>query len=382
MNAHGRQARGRGDGTISERKDGRFEIRIKDPITGRRRSAYAKTLAEARRKLREMMRRKETGEPVVDASVTVGEFARTWLRDTAGRRRAESTVREYSRRLDRFVLPTLKDKRLSEVSPLDVETMLDAAADSGLSRSSLQGIKNALSAMLSDAVRGRQLRINVASSARLPEVAATTTKAHATMEEVGQLLDAADGSEMGDLLVLLTYTGCRIGEALGAKWTDIDLESGRWILSRTTTLNLAGQVVVGERTKTGEARLVNLQPPAAEALRSQRARVASARLKAGQLWKDNDLVFPTSIGTPTDARNLRKDLTTLAKESGYRHSFHELRHVFATIAASEVSMSALSKVLGHRRLATTSDLYSHLYAPDAARATAAVARALGAKEGN
>ncbi len=49
-------------------------------------------------------------------------------------------------------------------------------------------------------------------------------------------------------------------------------------------------------------------------------------------------------------------LREIAEKAGYRHSFHELRHVFATIAASEVSMASLSKILGHRRLATTSDL--------------------------
>lgn len=377
MSTPGRQVRGRGDGTISQRKDGRFEIRIKDPVTGQRRSAYAKSLVEARRKLREMVKRKEEGETVIDAGVSVGQFAHAWIRDTAGMRRRESTVREYARRLDRFVLPILGDKRLGEVSPLDVERVLDSAGATGLSRSSLQGIKNALSAMLSDAVRGRQLRVNVAASARLPERPVKPTRAHATVQEVGSLLRVAEGSEMGDLLVLLTYTGCRIGEALGAKWSDLDLERGHWMLSRTTTVNLAGQVVVGDRTKTGEARVVNLQPPALNALRAQRARVAGAKLKAGRLWQDNDLVFPTSIGTPTDARNLRKELAVYAKESGYRHSFHELRHVFATIAASEVNMSALSKVLGHRRLATTSDLYAHLYEPDATRAAAAVARVLG-----
>ena len=39
-------------------------------------------------------------------------------------------------------------------------------------------------------------------------------------------------------------------------------------------------------------------------------------------------------------------------------------------------MASLSKVLGHRRLATTSDLYAHLYDPDAVKATKAISDAL------
>lgn len=76
------------------------------------------------------------------------------------------------------------------------------------------------------------------------------------------------------------------------------------------------------------------------------------RLKAGALWQDHDLVFPSVVGTPQDSRNLREELKLIAERAGYRHSFHELRHVFATIAASEVSMASLSKILGHRRPVT------------------------------
>ena len=202
-------------------------------------------------------------------------------------------------------------------------------------------------------------------------------KDRATLDEVVALLQAASGSDLDNLLTLLVFTGCRIGEALGAQWSDFDLDAGRWRLSRTTTLNLDGQVILGDRTKTGEARLVHLQSEAVTALRAQSARVAAQRLKVGALWQDHDLVFPTGVGTPQDSRNLRKDLREIASRAGYRHSFHELRHVFATIAASEVSMASLSKILGHRRMATTSDLYAHLYAPDAVKATEAVSNVFG-----
>lgn len=69
------------------------------------------------------------------------------------------------------------------------------------------------------------------------------------------------------------------------------MNEGRWRLSRTTTLNLDGQTVLGDRTKTGEARLVHLQSEAVAAFRAQSARVAAQRLKTGALWQDHDLVL-------------------------------------------------------------------------------------------
>lgn len=382
MRKNRRQFRGRGDGTISPRKDGRWEIRVTDPVTGKRRSAYAKTEAAARRKLREMVTRKEMGQTVLDRGTSLATYTESWLSGPALRHRRQSTVREYGRRLESDVLPLIGRRKLSRLTVADIELVLDEAAKRGLSSSSLRGLRNAISAVLSEAVRSRDLQINPASAARLPDVAPQAPVVRATLDEVTALLKEAEGTDLFELLVLLAFTGCRIGEALGAQWSDVDFEASQWRLSRTTTLNLAGQVVIGDRTKDGEARLVQLQPDALAALRAQRARVAAQRLKAGLLWQEHDLIFPTSVGTPQDSRNLRKGLRKIAEKAGYKRSFHELRHMFATIAASKVNMASLSKVLGHRRMATTSDLYAHLYDPEAVKASEAVSNVLRQAKGS
>ena len=308
------KSRGPGDGTIGLRKDGRWETRVIDPVTGKRRSAYAKTEAEARKKLREMVTRKETGETVLDRGISLADYTQKWLAGPALKGRRESTVREYRHRLETYVLPLIGRRKLGRLTVTDIELVLDEAAKRGFGRSSLRGLRNAISAMLNEAVRSRDLQTNVASSARLPEVAPRLRRTAPPWTRWRRCWRKAKGTELYELLVLLVYTGCRIGEALGAKWSDFDLDAGRWQLSRTTTLNLDGQVVLGDRTKTGEPRLVHLQPDAVAVLRAQSARVAARRLKAGSLWQDHDLVFPTNVGTPQDSRNLRKGLREIAEE--------------------------------------------------------------------
>ena len=104
----------------------------------------------------------------------------------------------------------------------------------------------------------------------------------------------------------------------------------------------------------------------------------ASRLKTGSLWvdRDRDLVFPTSVGTPQESRNLRHALRDLREAADFHGSFHTLRHVFATVAAGEVPMVSSSKVLGHKKLSTTTDLYAHLYAPSAQAAVDAVGEAM------
>ena len=125
----GKRKRGNGEGSISLRKDGRFEISVVDPATGKRRRAYAKSEAEAKRVLRRMNTRADAGVPVVDAGATVAAYSAAWINDRAGRRRRESTVREYEYRLTRYVLPALGRMRLREVTVVDVEDLFGVVAE-------------------------------------------------------------------------------------------------------------------------------------------------------------------------------------------------------------------------------------------------------------
>ena len=159
-----------GSGSIRRRSDGRFEVRVRDTATGKRITRYASSERDATRARREMLGRIDRGSSVADASATVRTYAEVWLAVRAGRRRKESTVREYRRRLTNYVLPRVGGVRVRALTMLDVEDMLDDLAATGLSASTVAGTRIALAAMLTDAVRARQLMVNVAAMARMPEI--------------------------------------------------------------------------------------------------------------------------------------------------------------------------------------------------------------------
>ena len=129
-----RKVRGWNECTISLRKDGRWEIRIQDPVTGKRRSAYAKSETEARRKLREMVTKAEQGLGTLDSAMRLDAYLEEWLNTTPPGRRAESTMREYERRLRMHVVPVIGHKTLRSLTVVDVERMLRRCADQGLGR--------------------------------------------------------------------------------------------------------------------------------------------------------------------------------------------------------------------------------------------------------
>jgi integrase len=84
---------------------------------------------------------------------------------------------------------------------------------------------------------------------------------------------------------------------------------------------------------------------------------------AGQRWQENDLIFPSSIGRPMDASNLRIDFNRIIAEAGIpKVRFHDLRHTAASLMLNNgIPVIVVSKVLGHSKPSITLDIYGHLY---------------------
>jgi integrase len=80
------------------------------------------------------------------------------------------------------------------------------------------------------------------------------------------------------------------------------------------------------------------------------------------VWHDGDLVFPTVIDTPMDARNLlRRSFCPLLDRADVPCiRSHDLRHTAATLLLSQgVRTKVVSEMLGHSTIDMTLDIYSH-----------------------
>ena len=374
--------RSNGEGSITQRADGRFMVRVTDPASGKRRAAYFPTEAEALRALRRMATRAEEGRVVLAKGATLRKWVEAWAPERAGRRRRASTVRQYVYKLEHYVLPEIGGIRLSELTPLDVDDLAHALADRGLSHSTVKGCLVALAACLSDARRGRLIGSNPAAGIEVPERAPRTAQVvPPTVEQVAAVIEATKGTEVEALVVLLATTGVRIGEALACQWADLDLDGGAWRVARTTTVNACGTVILGDRTKTGDGRRVALPPVTVAALRDQRRRVAEARLAAGEAWHDHGLVFPSPTGRPQHSQNVRQVFRPLAASVGWPGSFHSFRHFVATVGLSALPTAVVAKQLGHRRASLTTDVYGHLLADDSAQIGALVSALVSGQQG-
>ena len=184
-------------------------------------------------------------------------------------------------------------------------------------------------------------------------------------EEVPMYLDGlrSKAPRYFALLRTMTFTGLRLGEALGLEWGDIDwngafltVQRARW-RDHTTSPKTAGSV-----------RRVNLSAETIKVLEQHRKAIAAQSLEAGRSMPEK--VFVNEAGSPADESKVRKAHDRALKEAGLRRiRVHDLRGTFAALLVSAgVPLYTVSKLLGHSDPATTARHYADL-APGATKDT-------------
>lgn len=372
-------------GSVFQTAEGRWVAQVTDPQSGKQKRHYAKTQNRARELLRELRARIDEGSPALDSNKPFRSHAEEWLQRTAGLTRSPNTVYEYRSRLSKHSYARLGDKPLGSIRTRDIEAVLADAIAKGLSRETVLGIRKALGAIFSDAVRDELLRQSPVAKARVRGMPPKKQAVVPTSDEVRalhQAISAATGeaaTELGRILLVLMLTGARIGEVLAMRWGHLDLARGAWDLQDTLSRDRDGRTAFASQTKTGEGRNVVLLPEARKALEIQQDYVAF-RKAMSPIWQDLDLVFPSTIGSAKDERNLRR----LLKEAfpDWPHVFHGLRHWFISVGLldSGASKEQVSKMAGHKSSRTTDELYTHLMKEGADRVLRSISRTLRGDE--
>jgi integrase len=123
---------------------------------------------------------------------------------------------------------------------------------------------------------------------------------------------------------------------LGLKWDDIDLEVGILQVRRTLTTAKGGPVLSAPKTKSSR-RTVRLSQTTLQALRSHLEHQLGEIDRAGDLWRENGLVFASESGEPLSRQHITaRRFKPLLKRAGLPEiRFHDLRHTCATLLLSK-----------------------------------------------
>ncbi|RGG14917.1 site-specific integrase [Blautia sp. AF26-2] len=283
-----------------------------------------------------------------DFDMKFEEFLKMYYADMETRLR-EHTMRTKKYIIDLKILPYFGQKRVNDITAADIRRWQNELIKKGYSPTYLKTINNQLSAIFNYAVKYYDLKGNPCTKAGSIGKSRAEEMSFWTIDEFRQFVDCImDKRQSYMSFMILYWTGMRLGELLALTPADIDLD--KHTISITKSYQRLGKKDVVTPPKTPKSKRLITIP---EFL------VVDIKDYMDSLYEvqEDDRLFPVT------KYFLEHEMQRGIKASGVKRiRIHDLRHSHASMLV-ELGFSPLEIAdrLGHEKIETTLNTYSHLY---------------------
>ena len=354
-----------GEGSISQRKDGRWQASLQ--INGQRTTVYGKTRAVAAAKLRELQR--QAPARVVNltlSKLTLNDLLDACLEMKAAKCKA-TTLCDYHNTCDNHLRPEMGVTRLSQISVDIIERYI--AKLSSQPRTALKCYR-VLSQALQLAVRWNWVCSNSCDRVDTPRYH-REQRTYWTIDQTREFLHGTRDHWLYPLWTTMLFTGCRIGETLALTWADVDLDLAEIKISKTIN-RVRGQWVVTKPKTLTAIRRISIPPQVGVVLKALQGRGLDPHSEM--------MVFVGTKGCPLHATTVAHAMRRECERLGLPVvTPHGLRHIHGSLLLQKkVPIPQVTRRLGHSSPEVTMRLYAHDLAGSDQVATQAIADVLTA----
>lgn len=377
-------------GEIYRESDGRYAYGYVDPY-GKRKFIYSKDLKKLREREEKLFKDQLDGLNVYVMGKASLNFVFDRYISTKSELR-ETTYTNYTYMYDRFVREGFGKRKIGEIKYSDVLYFYyDLLNDRGLQVNTLETIHTVLHPTFQLAVRDDIIRNNP-SDGVMAEIKKKNTKKnmrHAlTIEQQRAFMNYIASSPIfvhwNSIFTVLLGTGCRIGEVVGLRWSDIDMEkrtidinhSMTYYPRRTDTYKCEFKVSL-PKTEAG-TRILPMMQPVYEALQSEYERQKEDGFCTAVVDGMSGFIFSNRFGMIHNPaainRAIRRilgahnaeEIVKAKKEKREpiiipHFSCHHLRHTFCSrFCENETNIKIIQEIMGHASIETTMDIYAEV----------------------
>jgi integrase len=290
------------------------------------------------------------------AAPTLADLCKRFVEEHLPRKRL-STQQSYRRQIRKHVRPYFgAHAKVAEVSYADCD-----ALHRKITREAGPYVANRTMAMLSKmfslAIRWGMRTDNPTKG--VERNAEQKRKRYLSSDELARLIKAlaeCPDAQSVDIIRTILLTGCRKGEALAMRWSELDLTEGVW-------------TKLGSTTKQKSDHVAPLSAPVRQLL----AEIHRHQTAQGE-W-----VFPSADSQTQHRIDIDKTWQHLLRAAGIEGlRIHDLRHSFASqLASGGASLPLIGALLGHSNPTTTAR-YAHLFQDPQRAAVERVGAVIGA----
>lgn len=354
-----------------QRSNGTYEYKWTTRL-GARKSIYAKTLEELRRK-EEAIIKDIIDDIATDCNdITINQLYDKWKKTKKNLKDSTVYVREYT--YNKHIREKYGDLPAKNFKKSDFITIYQKFEEDGMNKSTINRIHDIFKQMFDFLVDDDIIRKNPVQGAyktfyggrtSVDKVKALTAKQQKTLE----LYLSRDGRfyDVYPMIMILLWTGMRVGEAGALRWCDVNLEE-EYIDIKHTLLSMPNEdnncgFIIHDTPKTSSSiRRIPMLPKVKEMFLLQKNLKRQSNIEINGY---TDFIFLTRRNYPICASLLNKKLNQIvsgcnAIGGNLPHiTCHMLRHSFATrMCEANMNMKAVQSILGHSNIDITYNIYT------------------------
>ena len=282
------------------------------------------------------------------------------------------TYNFYSKVIDEELMPMFARLKMKDLRTYHIQQFVQYLAtekkrldgrEGGIAASTVKRYTTVLRSIVTMAYKLEYIEDDIGRSRRIEFPKEETKEVEAfTLEEVDDILKALESEpwHIRAVIEVALFTGCRRGEIVGLKWSDIDFENQRISVKRSIYKLSDGKAREKEPKSKCSIRTISIPERLCKTLTEYRLQQNRHIAYRGDAWRNLDYVFTEEDGYVMNPQTPTKQFDHFLKRHGIRHlKFHGLRHTSATmLLANGCDIKTVSSRLGHADI-TTTNIYVH-----------------------
>lgn len=325
------------------------------------------TKKEAEKALREALGEfEDCGSALNESNISVADYLDYWHEQYVLVNCKYNTQRGYRRIIDNHIKPILGIYKLKSLTPTVLQEFLNKKSLNGLKKNTISNFYGVLSGSLRMAVYPYKLikenPMQYVTMPKYPENRNPNTNLKIiTLEDFNKIIDRfSEGSSFYIPLQIAFNTGMRAAEVCGLTWDCVDFNK-KTIKVEKIIIKKEREWVFGTPKTKSSNRTILMGNTLLNILKHHKKRQIKNKLKYGKYYTKNNFVCTKENGELVSTDSLKYLSRVVNYDLGIPFNFHSLRHTHATmLLEAGANMKDIQFRLGHSKLATTMDTYSHV----------------------